>query len=114
MDAILFAVFALLLAIDYLVNGTLYDYGLVFSDNWAQPYWLMFRISMGLTLAAIFILSLVELPTSIFDEMPERNQLAEPVLEVAAQGAAMLEEGDTVALSPKPTSVTTKKRKRGS
>jgi hypothetical protein len=45
-DAILIIVVAVLLEIDKLINGTLYDYGLVFSNDWAQPYWLMFRATL--------------------------------------------------------------------
>ena len=37
-DVLLVGAIALLLEIDQLVNGTLYYYGLVFSDDWAQPY----------------------------------------------------------------------------
>lgn len=30
--------------LDQIVHGTLYDYGLQFSYNWANPYWLLLRI----------------------------------------------------------------------
>ncbi len=114
-DAILFAVFALLLAIDRIVNNTLYDYGLVFSDNWAQPYWLMLRASMGLTVASIFLISIVELPHSIFDEKTELNKAPEEAArDVTAQDIGILEEEDGLALSPKPPSVSTKRRKKRS
>jgi hypothetical protein len=36
-DAMLCLAIVLISQIDKLVNSTLYDYGLVFSDAWAQP-----------------------------------------------------------------------------
>jgi len=58
----------LLLQIDQLVNGTLYSYGLIFSNDWAQPYWLLMRISVALIVVAIFLISMVELPHPAFQE----------------------------------------------
>ena len=113
-DAILFAVFVLLFQIDRLVNGTLYSYGLVFSDNWAQPFWLTLRISMGLTVAAIFAISFVELPHSIFEGKAESSEKAEEVSETAKEGFGILEEEDTLTLSSKPRFGKTKKRKKES
>lgn len=61
-------VLILLIQIDKLVNDTLYSYGLTFSTEWAQPYWLMLRISLLLIVVAIFIISVVELPQPSFRE----------------------------------------------
>jgi hypothetical protein len=69
-DVMLVGAVALLLEIDKLVNGTLYYYGLVFSDDWAQPFWLMFRVTLALIVAAIIIISLVELPYPAFEKEP--------------------------------------------
>ena len=67
-DAMLFIAVALILQIDKLVNGTLYEYGLVFNSEWAQPYWLMLRICLVLIVAAVFLISIVELPYPAFQE----------------------------------------------
>jgi len=67
-DAMLFIAVLLLLQIDQLVNGTLYSYGLVFSNNWAQPYWLLMRVSLVLIAVAILLISVVELPHPAFQE----------------------------------------------
>jgi hypothetical protein len=67
-DVLLVGAIALLLEIDKLVNGTLYYYGLVFSDDWAQPFWLMFRVTLALIAAAIIIISVVELPYPAFEK----------------------------------------------
>ena len=67
-DAMLVVAVMLLLQIDKLVNGTLYGYGLVFSYNWAQPYWLMFRVTLVLTVVAIILISLMELPHPAFEK----------------------------------------------
>jgi hypothetical protein len=64
----LFVALVLIVQIDRLVHGTLYNYGLVFDEGWAQPYWLMFRVSVGLIVAAIFLISVVELPYPAFEE----------------------------------------------
>jgi hypothetical protein len=67
-DAILLVAVILLLQIDQLVNGTLYSYGLVFSSDWAQPYWLLMRVSLALIVVAILLISMVELPHPAFQE----------------------------------------------
>jgi len=67
-DVMLLVAVILLLQIDPLVNGTLYSYGLIFSSDWAQPYWLLMRVSLALIVVAIFLISLVELPHPAFQE----------------------------------------------
>jgi len=67
-DAILLVAVILLLQIDQLVNGTLYSYGLVFSNDWAQPYWLLMRVSLILIVVAVLLISMVELPHPAFQE----------------------------------------------
>jgi hypothetical protein len=67
-DAMLLVAVILLLQIDQLVNGTLYSYGLVFSSDWAQPYWLLLRVSLVLIVVAILLISVVELPHPAFQE----------------------------------------------
>ena len=64
----LIAVLVLLLEIDKVVNIVLYNYGLVFSYDWAEPYWLMFRISFVLVIIAAILISVVELPHPVFEE----------------------------------------------
>lgn len=46
-----------------MVHGTLYNYGLTFSTAWAEPYWLVFRISIVLIIVAISVISVGELRT---------------------------------------------------
>jgi len=72
-DVMLIAVVVLLLEIDKLVNGTLYGYGLVFSYDWAQSYWLLFRLSLVLIVVAIILISVVELPYPAFQEKTEEE-----------------------------------------
>jgi hypothetical protein len=60
--------------IDKLVNSTLYNYGLVFSDAWAQPYWLMLRVCMVVIVAAIFLISVVELPYPAFEDDEKKRK----------------------------------------
>jgi putative ABC transport system ATP-binding protein len=40
----------MLLQLDQIVHGTLYSYGLQFSNTWALPYWTLHRFVAGLTL----------------------------------------------------------------
>jgi putative ABC transport system ATP-binding protein len=51
-------IFVMLLQIDQIVHGTLYSYGLQFSNTWAQPYWTFHRFALGLT-CLIFALSAI-------------------------------------------------------
>jgi hypothetical protein len=67
-DVMLLVAVILLLQIDQLVNGTLYSYGLIFSSDWAQPYWLLLRVSLALIVVAILLISVVELPHPAFQE----------------------------------------------
>ena len=92
-DAMLCIVLAMLVQIDHLVNSTLYDYGLAFNDVWAQPYWLMLRISMGLIVAAIFLVSVVELPYPIFEDKDEKEEKPKkPVTQVITEDQVVAEE----------------------
>lgn len=81
-DAMLCVVIVLITQIDRLINSTLYGYGLVFSDAWAQPYWLMLRITMVLTVAAVILISVVELPYPAFEEKIEKDKQEEQKLVV--------------------------------
>ncbi len=67
-DALLIAAVVILFEIDKLVNKTLYLYGLNFSHDWADPYWLFLRVTLILIIAAVVILSLVELPHPAFED----------------------------------------------
>jgi hypothetical protein len=73
-DAMLCLAIVLISQIDKLVNSTLYNYGLVFSDAWAQPYWLMLRVSMVVIVAAIFLISVVELPYPAFEDDEKKRK----------------------------------------
>ena len=79
-DAMLCVAIVLIVQIDQLVNGTLYSYGLVFNDSWAQPYWLMLKVSLILIVAAIILISVVELPYPAFQEKAEEAEQKEPEL----------------------------------
>lgn len=61
-DAMLVIALILLMLVDQIVHSTLYNYGLVFNYEWAQPYWLYFKIGMFLIATAILIISVVDLP----------------------------------------------------
>ena len=70
-DAMLIAAVVLLLEIDKLINGTLYEYGLNFSYDWATPYWMFFRVAVAIIVISVVIMSLVELPYPAFEETSE-------------------------------------------
>ena len=74
-DVMLIAALVSILEIDQLINGTLYNYGLVFSYDWAQTYLLLSRITAVLIILAIIIISLVELPYPAFEETTEEEAL---------------------------------------
>jgi len=67
-DILLFIALLLIYFIDQMINGTLYYFGLIFDNGWAQPYFLLSRLIAILIIAAIFMISLVELPISAFEE----------------------------------------------
>jgi glucose uptake protein GlcU len=67
-DIMLTATVVLLLEINKLVNGSLYDYGLIFSDDWSDPYRLMFGVCLVLIVVAIVLISVLELPHPAFQD----------------------------------------------
>jgi p-aminobenzoyl-glutamate transporter AbgT len=79
-DALLCVAIVLIVQIDKLINVTLYSYGLVFSDSWAQPYWLMLRVCLVLMVAAIILISVVELPYPAFEEKADKAEKKDPEL----------------------------------
>jgi predicted metalloenzyme YecM len=72
-DAMLCLAIVLISQIDKLVNSTLYNYGLIFSDAWAQPYWLILRVRMVVIVATIFLISVVELPYPAFEDYEKKT-----------------------------------------
>jgi len=58
-DGVLVLVIVMLLLLDWIVNNMLYDYSLVFSLNWAVPYWAALRISLALLLFAVVAVSVI-------------------------------------------------------
>ena len=67
-DALLFTALIIVYYLDQMVNGTLYNFGLIFDSVWVQPYYLLSRLSVVLIIAAIFMISSVELPISALKE----------------------------------------------
>jgi len=59
--ALAVAVVLLLFEVDGIVHASLYDYGLRFSDEWAIPYWMFFRLALGLVggIACINVFAIV-------------------------------------------------------
>jgi predicted metalloenzyme YecM len=72
-DAMLCLAIFLISQIDKLANSTLYNYGLIFSDAWAQPYWLMLIVCMIVIVATIFLMSVVELPYPAFGDYEKKT-----------------------------------------
>jgi hypothetical protein len=60
LDTMLISALILLFLLDKLVNEILYNYGLVFSLEWAEPYWNMMRASIALIVIVVLVLSILE------------------------------------------------------
>jgi hypothetical protein len=65
-----------LLRLDKIVNETLYSYGLVFSVNWAVPYWNTIRTTLAM-LGLIIVVAIVILPSIFFLKPEKKNGIAE-------------------------------------
>lgn len=48
-------VISMLINMDYIVHSTLYDYGLQFSSDWANPYWFYLRLSFAFLIVSTFL-----------------------------------------------------------
>ena len=62
MDGAIILTIFLLMQLDWIVNNTLYNYGLVFNLDWVMPYRTALRISLGLlgfTLVATTIIGYI-------------------------------------------------------
>jgi uncharacterized Zn-finger protein len=73
--------------IDAIVHGTLYSYGLQFSENWAQPYWIYARMMYATQFVSI-ALTAVALASGLSRKKPEQNddRSAPPREEATARG----------------------------
>jgi hypothetical protein len=67
-DLLLCIALILIYQIDQMINGTLYYFGLIFNNAWAQPYFLFSRLSVIAIIAAIFMISASELPISALED----------------------------------------------
>ena len=67
-DILLFAALVMIYYIDQMVNGTLYYFGLIFDWGWAQPYYMLTRLTIILIIAAILMISSAQLPISSLKE----------------------------------------------
>lgn len=61
LNAMLIMALISLFLLDNLINGLLYDFGLVFSLTWAEPYWLMMRTSMVMIVVVFFVFCALEI-----------------------------------------------------
>jgi heme/copper-type cytochrome/quinol oxidase subunit 3 len=67
-DVLLIIALIMIYYVDQMVNGTLYYFGLIFDNGWAQPYYLLSRLSVILIIAAILMISSAEIPISALKE----------------------------------------------
>lgn len=58
-DGVLVFGLVILWQLDWIVNNTLYSYNLVFSFDWAVPYWTFWRIAAGSFLLAVVTITLL-------------------------------------------------------
>ena len=67
-DVLLVTALIMVYFLDQMVNGTLYNFGLIFDAAWSQPYYLLSRLTVALVITAILMISTVELPISALKE----------------------------------------------
>jgi uncharacterized membrane protein len=100
MIGVLVSIFALIAAvsvaylltiIDSIIHNQLYQFGLQFSYEWANPYWIVLRISLAL-LGLIAVASLINL-TYFFWQKLRKSEVAEEVEKEVKEEAAPLGEG---------------------
>jgi len=108
-DAMLCVALVLISQIDKLVNGTLYNFGLIFNDSWAQPYWLMLRTCMALIVAAVILISVVELPYPAFQDKAEEKK-KEPELTANSEETESLTDEEEEPVSARLLSKKTEKQ----
>jgi hypothetical protein len=85
MIAVITSIFALIAAItvaylltiiDSIVHGQLYQFGLSFSYDWANPYWMVLRISLAL-LGLIAAASSVNITHFVWSKLKSHEKLKE-------------------------------------
>lgn len=85
MIAVIISIFALIAAItvaylltiiDSIVHGQLYQFGLSFSYDWANPYWMVLRISLAL-LGLIAAASSVNITHFVWRKLKSHEKLKE-------------------------------------
>jgi uncharacterized membrane protein YfhO len=65
-----------LFQLDKIVNETLYSYGLVFSVDWAVPYWNTIRTTLAM-LGLTIVIAVVILASAFFLKSGKKNGVAE-------------------------------------
>jgi len=94
-DGAIIIVIFLSLQLDWIINNTLYNYGLEFSLDWANIYWTTFRISLGLlcfTLVANTIIGYLSYKKS-------RKEMARTVFVCKSCGNALTKLGGNVSMN---------------
>jgi len=84
-DAAIIITILLLTQIDWIVNNSLYNYGLTFSEGWARFYWTLLRIILGMlsfAFAAVTILG-------VFSYKKAKKELSRTVYVCKSCGSAL-------------------------
>lgn len=82
----------LLMIIDSIVHHQLYEFGLEFSYDWANPYWMFLRTSLAL-LGLIAVASSMNI-TYLFWKKLRKPELAKPVEEATKAEEVLVREGE--------------------
>jgi hypothetical protein len=88
--------------LDQIVHGTLYDYGLQFSYNWANPYWFLLRIiQVLLVIGIVTTIASLSLSLRTYAKSKKQHAQAAPIPRVMRQAPATTRN----AGKPRPISV---------
>ncbi|MCK4477959.1 hypothetical protein KAU88_05475 [Candidatus Bathyarchaeota archaeon] len=94
-DGAIIIVIILSLQLDWIVNNTLYYYGLQFSLGWANIYWTTFRMALGLLCFAIVATTII----GYLSYKKSRNETARTVFVCKSCGNALTKLGGNISVN---------------
>ena len=94
-DGAIIIAIILSLQLDWIINNTLYNYGLQFSLGWANIYWTTFRIALGLLCFTLVATTLI----GYFSYKKAMNEIAKAVFVCKSCGNALTKLGGNISMN---------------
>ena len=93
-DAAIIITILLLAQVDWIVNSSLYNYGLTFSEDWARFYWTVLRITHGMLVFAFATVTSL----GVFSYKKAKKELSRTVYVCKSCGTALTQLNRSISV----------------